>query len=200
MDEPTQVLIERAQAADGDATNALFLRYRKRLRRGLSRMTAGTLATLSIESEDLLQDAMLAALRGIGSFEYRGEGSFLAWLLQTARHELLHRVRAANAKKRAGNHLSWSRTGEPRGDDASPSEVAIGNEVEVQIQRCVARLPERERTALVLARYLESSTDEIMRQMELPTPGAARALLSRAQARLARLLDEEGDPPSTGVR
>ena len=139
MEEPTRILIARAQRRDGDAANTLFERYRRRLRRGLSRMVGPSLTVLSIDTEDLLQDAMLAALRGIDRFEYRGEGSFLAWLLQTARHELLHRARAANAKKRSGNHLTWSNAGEPRGDDASPSEIAIGNEVEAQIQRCIHR-------------------------------------------------------------
>lgn len=194
MDESTKVLVARAQATDAAAAGALFERYRQRLRRALSRMVAPAAATLAVDTEDVMQDAILAALRGIGRFEYRGEGSFLAWLLQTARHELLHRQRAANAGKRAGKHTTWSQVGEPRSPDASPSQFAIHDELELKVQACLERLPERERTALLLARYLDAPATEIQHELSLPTPGAARALLSRAQARLARLLDEGGSP------
>ena len=192
MHELTKVLVARAQAADAAAADSLFDRYRQRLRRALHRMVAPSAAALSIDTEDVMQDAILAALRGIGRFEYRGEGSFLAWLLQTAKHELLHRQRAANATKRAGRHTTWSQAGEPRSPDASPSEVAIHDELEAQVQACLERLPERERSVLLLARYLEAPTTEIQSELSLPTQGAARALLSRAQARLARLLDTGG--------
>lgn len=192
MDEPTKVLVARAQAADAAAAGSLFDRYRQRLRRALRRMVAPSAAALAIDTEDVMQDAILAALRGIDRFEYRGEGSFLAWLLQTARHELLHRRRAAHTKKRAGTHTTWSQVGEPRSPDATPSQVAMHDELEARVQACIERLPERERTVLLLARYLEAPTTEIQDELSLPTPGAARALLSRAQARLARMLDEGG--------
>ena len=194
MDEPTRILVERARDGDLSAAGGLFERYRTRLRRALGRMVAPAATTLSLDTEDVLQDATLAALHGIGRFEYRGEGSFLAWLLQTAKRELLHRVRAAHAQKRRGNRVSWSVAGEPQSPDASPSQLAIRGELEVRVQAAIERLPERERSALLLARYLDASTAEMQAELGLPTPGAARALLSRAQARLMRLLDDEPPP------
>lgn len=195
MNEPTKILVERAQDGDTSAAGGLFERYRKRLRRALSRMVAPAAATLSMDTEDVLQDAILSALRGIQRFEYRGDGSFLAWLLQTAKHELMHRLRAARAQKRSGNRVTWSVAGEPPSPDASPSQLAMRDELEVRVQACIEKLPERERSALLLARYLEASAFEMQEELGLPTPGAARALLSRAQARLMRMLDD--DPEST---
>jgi len=189
MDEPTQILITRAQASDQAATGLLFERYQRRVRGALGRMVAGQRLPPGHDTDDLLQDAMLAALRGLQGFEYRGEGSFLAWLLQTARNELLQRLRAGNRKKRAGNHETWSRVGEPVNDDATPSQVAIGNELEDRVQACIEQLPDNQRTIIMLARYLDCSAAEIAEKMELPSQGAARAMLMRAQARLVRLLD-----------
>ena len=51
--------------------------------------------------------------------------------------------------------------------------------------------PHREREIIVLKRYLELDTDEICAEMGLPTEGAVRALLSRAQARLSGLLSRQ---------
>lgn len=188
MDEPTRFLVDRAQANDASAAGLLFERYRQRLRRALHRMVAPAAGALVIDTEDALQDAILAALRGIGRFEYRGDGSFLAWMLQTARREFLHRLRDAQAKKRTAPRQPWSDVGEPAGGGDTPSGVAMGKELEARIQACLAQMPERERSVLVLSRYLDSPTTEIQEELSLPSPGAVRALLARAQARLAKLL------------
>ena len=66
------------------------------------------------------------------------------------------------------------------------------------MKRCLERLGEREREVIILRRYLDLSADEIQVEMKLPSPGAARALLSRAQAQLAAHLDRER--PSEGDR
>ena len=194
--EPTRILVQRAKGGDGSAAGGLFERYRSRLRRALGRMVPRGHQGVPFDSEDVTQDAILQALRGIERFEYRGDGSFLAWLLQTARHELLHRLRAGRAQKRRGQHVSWSVAGDRASPEASPSQMAIGDELEQRVQACLERLPERERSAMLLTRYLDASAAEMQEELDLPTPGAARALLSRAQARLMRLLDadEESTP------
>jgi DNA-directed RNA polymerase specialized sigma24 family protein len=57
-----------------------------------------------------------------------------------------------------------------------------------RIRIALQQLPDREREIIVLKRYLELDTNEICAEMGLATEGAVRALLSRAQARLAGLL------------
>jgi RNA polymerase sigma factor (sigma-70 family) len=189
MDEPTRILVARAQGHDGQAAGALFERYRGRLRAALGRMLAGSALGAEADRDDLVQDAILSALRGIDRFEYRGQGSFLAWLLQTARNELLQRLRARGTRKRDGGARSLESVSEPRAAQATPSQIAAGHELEQRIQDCLERLPEHERTVLVLRRYLDAETQEIQEELDLPSAGAVRALLSRAQARLAQLLD-----------
>lgn len=192
-ESPGSSLVSRAQDGDRDALAALLERYRERVRAALRRMLGDPVLRAQMDSEDAVQDAMLAALRGIHTYEPRGAGSFLAWLLETARNEVLQRRRAAYSTKRGGGRHPQSADFETTaGRDPTPSQCAQANELERRIEAALERLPVRERQAIVLRRYLASDFDEIRSELSLPTAGAARALLSRAQSRLARLLDGEG--------
>lgn len=192
VDDPTRILIERAQARDAAATEELFARYRERLRGALRRLVRGRYAAFA-DSEDAVQDAILKALSNLERFEYRGEGSFLAWLLRCAENEVLMRLRALSARKRDAQRLQGlgeSQGAEPAGVLPSPSQVAGANELEERVRLALDALPEREREVILLRRYLCLENEEIRVELGLPTEGSVRALLSRAQVRLARLLEE----------
>lgn len=194
MDEHTRTLILRAQARDPVAAEELFGRYRERLRAALRRLVRGRYAAFA-DSEDAVQDALLKALSKLDHFEYRGEGSFLAWLLRCAENEVLQRLRSLAAQKRDVERLhalGQSRVPEPAAGIASPSQVAGANELEERVRAGLEALPEREREVIFLRRYLALENEEIRVELGLPTEGAVRALLSRAQARLARWLEEGG--------
>ncbi|MCB9881445.1 MAG: RNA polymerase sigma factor [Planctomycetes bacterium] len=191
MDERTRTLVARAQARDQEAIDELFERYRDRLRSALRRLLGGRYRHAVADSEDAAQDAIVAALTRIDAFEYRGEGSFLAWLLKCAEFEILQRLRSLSAQKRnpgALGRLDATNAPEPAADEASPSQVAGGKEFEERLRQCLDELPTRERDIIMLRRYLGLDTEEIRVELDLPTAGAVRALLSRAQARLADLL------------
>ena len=194
MDEPTGSLVRRAQARDENALAIVFDRYRERLRAALRRMVGDLALRGQMDSEDAVQDAMLAALRGIDSYDPRERGSFLAWLLETARNELLQRRRAARALKRGGGRRPEANDFEAvPGRDPTPSQHAQARELERRIGAALARMPERERQVMVLRRYLDADFEEIRAELSLASAGAARALLSRAQLRLARLLVDGED-------
>ncbi len=192
VDDNTRNLVSRAQEQDRDAIDLLFLRYRDRLRNALRKLLGPRYRTSMADSEDATQDAILSALRRLHQFEYRGEGSFLAWLLKGAEYEILRRLRALDTNKRRAEGavlaLDDSRAPELPGTDATPSQVCDEHELAERIRTALQLLPDREREIIVLRRYLELDTDEICAEMGLPTEGAVRALLSRAQARLAGLL------------
>ncbi|MEZ5967208.1 MAG: RNA polymerase sigma factor [Planctomycetota bacterium] len=193
MDEPTRFLVQRAQRDDRDALATLLSRYRARVRAALERMLGEAMRQGGMDGDDAAQDAIVAAMAGIHAFEHRGEGSFLAWLLQTARNEVRQRLRRQHTLKRGSNSaVDLDAVSEPRSAEPSPSQVARARELEERIEAALVRLPAAEREVIVLRRYLDASFDEIAAELELPTAGAARALLSRAQVRLAREL--EGTP------
>lgn len=192
LDDNTRNLVNRALEQDRDAIDLLFERYRDRLRAALRKLIGPKYRTLLADSEDATHDAILSALKRLHQFEYRGEGSFLAWLLKGAEYEIIRRIRAIETKKRtAAGKLFAIDDGAAdlvAAKDATPSQVHDEAELAERIRTALQQLPDREREIIVLRRYLELDTDEICAEMGLPTEGAVRALLSRAQARLAGLL------------
>ncbi|MGE3173529.1 MAG: RNA polymerase sigma factor [Planctomycetota bacterium] len=195
LDENTRNLISRALGSDRDAIEALFERYRDRLRQALRKLVGPKYRLVLADSEDATQDAILSALRRLNQFEYRGEGSFLAWLLKGAEFEIVRRVRAIEAQKRSSPlpnvEFDTQMARVLPGKDPSPSDILGEQEMAERVRQALGQLPDREREVIVLRRYLELDTEEICEEMGLPTAGAVRALLSRAQARLSGLLSRE---------
>ena len=191
LDDLTRILVDRALAQDRAAIAQLFGRYRDRLRSALRKLIGPKYRALLADSEDATQDAILSALRRLHKFEYRGEGSFLAWLLKGAEYEIMGRIRALEAKKRTadGAVVALDAAGDViPSNEASASQVHDEAELAERIRDALQQLPDREREIIVLRRYMELDTAEICEEMGLPTEGAVRALLSRAQARLAGML------------
>jgi RNA polymerase sigma-70 factor (ECF subfamily) len=197
LDDNTRLLVSRALEQDRDAIDLLFVRYRDRLRTALRKLIGPKYRLLLADSEDATHDAILSALRRLHQFEYRGEGSFLAWLLKGAEYEIMRRIRAVETKKRGGaaGTLGLEDVDQvATATDATPSQVHDEAELAERIRTALQELPDREREIIVLRRYLELGTDEICAEMGLPTEGAVRALLSRAQARLSGLLSRHQEP------
>lgn len=175
---------------DSGAVAVLYERYRDKLRLALRRKLGPSYRRALLDSEDAVQDGILAAMASLDRFEYQGEGSFLAWVLRVSEREILQRLRAQRAQMRdSGREVALENLSEPRMAAPTPSEVAQGHEAEERVQACLECLPEQFREVIVLRRYLDLSTEEIRVEMKLPTIGAVRAMLSRAQTRLAVLLD-----------
>jgi RNA polymerase sigma-70 factor (ECF subfamily) len=197
LDENTRSLVSRALQNDRDAVDVLFQRYRDRLRSGLRKLIGPKYRILMADSEDAAQDAILSALRRLHQFEYRGDGSFLAWLLKGAEFEVVRRIRALETQKRTAKggivQLDTEAGHVVADKDKSPSEALDEQELAERVRQALQQLPDREREVIVLRRYLELDTEEICAEMGLPTAGAVRALLSRAQARLAGLLSRDGE-------
>ncbi|MFY9344740.1 MAG: sigma-70 family RNA polymerase sigma factor [Planctomycetota bacterium] len=192
LDDNTRNLVSRALEQDREAIDLLFQRYRDRLRAALRKLIGPKYRLLMADSEDATHDAILSALKRLHQFEYRGEGSFLAWLLKGAEYEIVRRIRALETKKRTavGGLISLDDQVEQAvaTPDATPSQMHDESELAERIRVALQQLPDREREIIVLRRYLELDTNEICAEMGLPTEGAVRALLSRAQARLSGLL------------
>lgn len=196
MDDQTRTLVNRALEQDSDAVNQLFERYRDRLRSALRKLIGPKYRAFMADSEDATQDAILSALKRLHKFEYRGEGSFLAWLLKGAEFEILGKIRALETKKRSaeGGVVSIDEAAVVvPSNDATASQVHDEAELAERIREALQQLPDREREIIVLRRYMELDTAEICAEMGLPTEGSVRALLSRAQARLAGLLSRKED-------
>ena len=125
-------IVARVQRGDRESFEILVRRYQKMVLALAQRMTGS-----ADEAQDVLQSAFLNAFRQIGNF--RGEATFKTWIYGIALNEcrMLHR--------KSGRTVSAETVAEP---EAPPSG---GHPLDrLILGKMVARLPEKQREALIL--------------------------------------------------
>lgn len=164
-------LAAQAAAGDGAAFGRLVQQHQSMLRGFLLRLTRGDRAL----ADDLAQEAFLEAWRKIGQF--RGEGTFRGWLARIAYTRYL-----MEARRRKLEALD---------EEASNSEVSEGLEpgMRFDLERCLAKLPLGERTALTLCYALGHSHDEAAQILGLPI-GTVKSHVLRGRGRLQMMLED----------
>jgi RNA polymerase sigma-70 factor (ECF subfamily) len=178
VDSSVELLV-RAQSGDGEALNGLLARYLPRLRRWASgRLPAGMRTML--DTNDLVQDAVINALRNLDTLEIRTEGTLQAYLRRAVNNRIIDLYR------RAGRRPARQEMPEDAASPAaSPLEAAIGAEAVESYERALATLSDADQEAIVLRVEMGLDFDEIATQLGKPSADAARMAVTRAIARLA---------------
>jgi RNA polymerase sigma-70 factor, ECF subfamily len=172
-------LLTRAQSGDDAALNRLLARYLPRLTRWASgRLPAGMRTML--DTNDLVQDAIVNALRNLNTLEIRNEGTLQAYLRRAVNNRIIDLYR--RAKRRPNREDLPEDMASP---SASPLEAAIGAEALESYERALDALGDGDREAIVLRVELGLGFDEIADQLGKPSADAARMAVARAIARLA---------------
>lgn len=172
-------LLVKAQSGDGEALNGLLARYLPRLKRwATGRLPAGMRTML--DTNDLVQDAVINALRNLDTLEIRTEGTLQAYLRRAVNNRIIDLYR------RAGRRPTRLEMPEDAASPAaSPLEAAIGAEAVESYERALATLSDTDQEAIVLRVELGLDFEEIATQLGKPSADAARMAVSRAIARLA---------------
>jgi len=178
--DSTFELVERAKAGDRDALERLFARYLPSLRRWASgrlpRWTRGM-----TDTDDLVQDTVVRAVKRIDLFESRHEGALQAYLRQA----ILNRIR--DEVRRTMRSPIATELSENQSDPAaSPLDVAIGEEAVARYEAALARLRPEEREAVVVRIEMDGTYQDVAQALGKPSPDAARMAVSRALLRLAQ--------------
>lgn len=172
-------LLRRAQAGDDGALESLLTRYLPRLRRWahgrLPRWARGP-----VETDDLVQETVMAALRNLGHVTPRHDGAVGAYLRQALVHRIQDEIKKAR-RKPAADELPET-IYEP---GPSPFEQAVGSETLARFETALARLHDEEREAVVLRVELRYGYTEIAAALGKPSADAARMTVGRALIRLA---------------
>ena len=190
-----------ARAGDPDAADRLFARVRPWLQI-LARTQLGRHLQAKTDPSDVVQVALLEAVRGLGQFRGDTEAEFLAWLRQVLVNAIRHEARryggtaARDVAREASLELeleqSSARLGALlTGDDTSPSGASERAEARLELTALLARLPEEYRDVIVL-RNLEGLSHEEVAERMGRSVGAVRMLWVRALARLRALTTESG--------
>ena len=128
---------------------------------------------------DLTQDAFVKAYRAYDTLE-KGENA-RAWLYQIAHRVALDDLR----RKKIVRFLPL--TGEGRGSSPSAERLAMDVRLSGPLERAMARIPERQRAALLLAEVHDLTGLELAAALGI-SHVAARALLTRARQSLREAL------------
>lgn len=182
-DESTRVLVQRIQTGDAVATEDLFSRYLPQVTRMVALELGVSRFALPAEAEDLVQDAILRALRALPNYEIRSPGSFAAWLsrivlnvVRQRRHDL------AGRKQKA----LWQRYGDLELTDSffpgkaeTPSRIVTSAESNEQLEKALLSLPGLYRRVLSL-RHLGGATYAEIAQELGKTEASCRKIAQRA--------------------
>ncbi len=131
---------------------------------------------------DLTQETFVKAFRALDTLESPDRAR--AWLFQIASRTALDELR----RRRLVRFVPWS--GESRGTAPSAEETALRAQLSGDMARALARIPDRQRGALILAEIHELSGTELAAVLGV-SHAAARALLTRARESLRAALAEE---------
>lgn len=192
-DESWSVLMRAYRAGDLAAGDRLLDRYLPWLRL-LARVQMESRFQAKFDPADVVQQALVAAVRAFPQFRGETEAEFAAWLRRILSHALAHEIRryAGTAKRRVELEVpleaELTQTSCRLADilpaqDTSPTQVAVRQERQLLLARLLDCLPDDQREVLVLRNLEGLPHDEVARRMGR-SPGAVRMLWVRALARL----------------
>jgi RNA polymerase sigma-70 factor (ECF subfamily) len=174
-------LLRRAQAGDPAALDALLTRYRPRLKRWAHRRLPAWARGLS-DTDDLIQDTLVKAIRNLRDFVAVGEHGFQNYLRSAVANAIRDEIRKARNRPA----LDALDSAIPS-DAPSPLERAVGRLRLQRYEAALLRLSPEERDAVVARLEFGFTHVELASAIGKRTPDAARKLCQRA---LARLLTE----------
>jgi RNA polymerase sigma-70 factor (ECF subfamily) len=199
----TEQTLTRARAGDEDAFRELSDPYRRELQLHIYRIVGS-----AQDAEDLLQETLLAAWRGLEKFE--GRASVRAWLYRIATNRSLDALRASRRRPEDLQRMTEvpkpTRRAEPIWLEPYPDvlfedipDEAPGPETRYETKEAIAlafvvglqHLPPQQRAVLVLRDVLGFRAAEVAEMLET-SEASVNSLVRRARAALdARL-------PATG--
>ena len=133
-----------------------------------------------MDTDDLVQETVIRAVRRIEAFEARHEGALQAYLRQAIVNRIRDEVRRST---RAPATATLDDSEVDRG--ASPLDAAIGREAVIRYEAALARLRPEEREAIVTRIEMDCSYQQVAQALGKPSADAARMAVSRALLRLA---------------
>ena len=176
MTDSDQELLGRARGGSSHAFELLVRQHDRKLLAVILEMVGN-----SDDAQDVYQEAMVAAYRGLRRF--RGDRELGTWLCRIAINEALRfrqrRQRRASGEAEAADLAAAEHVGDV--------DAAVRSELREHFGRALEQLSQRERTAVVLCHRQGYSVGEAAELMEC-SPGSVKSYLFRGRGKLKSLL------------
>ncbi len=181
LQTPDDKLMELGAAGDEQAFRILVERWERPIFAFLVRMLGSP-----EDAQDLAQETFMRMIRSAG--KYRATGQFQSWLFRIAGNQARSRLRRRKI-------LKWLPFDENRQDPpsqvSSPLEDLERQEIQLEMREAIAKLPVRQREALLLKQYQNLKYREIAEVMDLSV-AAVQMLLHRAMEALRKEYARKG--------
>ncbi|MBQ8060935.1 MAG: sigma-70 family RNA polymerase sigma factor [Bacteroidales bacterium] len=175
-----RTVIERARNGDASAARQIYDRY--------SRYLAATCARFlpdPSDQNDVLQDSFVKIFTSLDKFEFRGDGSFKAWMRQISVNEALKLLR----KRRQSVFVKLEYDLPEDIPDEVEEEMDVGDVPGQVLNEMIGDLPEGYRTVLNLFAFEQMSHREIGRQLGISESTSA-SQLHRARVLLTQKIKD----------
>jgi RNA polymerase sigma factor (sigma-70 family) len=176
--EATVNLLERFKQGDQDALDRLLQRCVPALRRWAHGRLPKHARDMR-DTGDLVQDAVISAMKRLDAFDARHQGALQAYLRQSVMNRILDVIRY---RKRRPEQIELS---EDLPDERkSPLDQAIGSENIDRYEKALQRLAVADREAIIGRVELQYTYEELAVALNKPSAAAARMAVTRAMKRL----------------
>ena len=184
-EETSLSLLARAQQGDALALEALMGRYLTRLQRWASGRVPSAARSL-LDTDDVVQDALLNTFRRLDHFQPRHDGALLAYLREAVANRIRNELRRTTPQI-AGVEADSLPSGQP-----SPFEIVLNGQTMERYERALAQLGDDDRAAIIGRFEMSYSYDALARATNRGTADAARKLTERALRKLLALMQSNG--------
>jgi RNA polymerase sigma-70 factor (ECF subfamily) len=186
----TRSFLVRSLGGDERARNQLLERLRPRVYLWVQARLSPALRA-RVEPDDLTQEVLVAAHRGLDGFRGDDPKGFHAWLFRIAENRIRDAADHFGAQKRqAVDRSAPSQT--------SPSSMALRREAAARVHDAVAALPDDYRQVILLRRIEEQEFEQVAEVMGR-TVNAVRILYCRALKALRDALGAPGAETGAGA-
>jgi RNA polymerase sigma-70 factor (ECF subfamily) len=183
-------LLDRALSGDRAAMGELLERHSGRVLR-IVRARLGQQLRQYMESQDILQEAMLQALQSIDQLQTTDEATLLQWLSSIVENTLRSRADYHGAQKRTstfvplepGTFVATTKLSE------SAAQETISREQQELVDQELSKLPKDLREVFVLRHFMGVSFSRIAEGIEGASAEQVRKMYRRARHRLVIALD-----------
>ena len=181
-------LMLRYRNGDEDAFEMIYRKYEKPVFSFIYRILMS-----AADAEDICQETFLRLVKE--KMKYQASGNFKTWIFRIALNLCRDRLRRKKFRShRSIDAPSLSQNGtkneiENALSDPAPNQIDCmeKNEMKVLIQKAFAKLPEKQRTVVILKEYQALKFSEIAEIMKSPV-GTIKSLNHRGRQKLKKIL------------
>lgn len=179
-------LVLRCQHDDNKAFDEIVARYKDAIFNYISRMIPGR-----DDVEDLTQEVFVRAFASLKSF--RREANLRTWLYRIATNLCVDKYRRNGAEKRTLESLDYDdpdgelKKLDPPDSTHDPERVCVRREIQVEVQKALAKLPDKLRATILLYDMEGMSYEDIAQAMKCPI-GTVKSRLFNARMQLREIL------------